>query len=103
MISPTDLVGWASTTTLLATLIRQVYSQWRSGTVVGVSRWLFVGQCAASLGYLVYSALVGNAVFVASNALILGYRNSRRMGAPRFEETSTRGVGGGIIVTRARR
>ena len=37
----------------------------------GVSRWLFVGQCAASVLFVVYSWLLGSWVFVATNALLL--------------------------------
>ncbi len=66
-----DLVGWASSAILVATLVRQVGKQWREGTSEGVSRWLFVGQTAASLGFTVYSLLVRNWVFVVTNALIL--------------------------------
>jgi hypothetical protein len=36
-----------------------------------VSRWLFVGQCAASIAFILYSWLLRNWVFVATNALIL--------------------------------
>jgi sulfite exporter TauE/SafE len=36
-----------------------------------VSKWLFVGQIAASLGFTVYSWLVSNWVFVVTNALML--------------------------------
>ncbi len=67
----TDLIGWAAASILLLTLGRQVYTQWRDRTSKGVSRWLFVGQCAASVGFVVYSWLVGNWVFVVTNALIL--------------------------------
>ena len=35
-------------TILLLTIGRQVYTQWRDGTSQGVSKWLFVGQLAAS-------------------------------------------------------
>ena len=58
-------------TILLLTLARQVYSQWRDRTSKGVSRWLFVGQCAASAGFIVYSWLLQNWVFVVTNVLIL--------------------------------
>ena len=34
---------------LLVTMVRQVWSQWSSGAVGGISRWLFVGQVAASV------------------------------------------------------
>ena len=66
-----DLVGWLASSVLNATLIRQIYKQWRSDQIQGVSRWLFIGQITASLLFILYSALVGNAVFIVSNALIL--------------------------------
>lgn len=66
-----DWLGWASSTVLLATLVRQVYSQWRQRSVEGVSRWLFIGQLAASTGFLIYSWLVDNWVFVVTNAALL--------------------------------
>ncbi|WP_407471387.1 hypothetical protein ABFU14_10755 [Xanthomonas campestris pv. raphani] len=66
-----DLVGWLASAALIATLIRQIYKQWRSDQIQGVSRWLFIGQITASLLFILYSALVGNAVFIVSNALIL--------------------------------
>ncbi|AEL07164.1 MULTISPECIES: hypothetical protein [Xanthomonas] len=66
-----DLVGWLASAVLIATLIRQIYKQWRSDQIQGVSRWLFIGQITASLLFILYSALVGNAVFIVSNALIL--------------------------------
>jgi hypothetical protein len=46
----TELIGWMAATVLLATMGRQVYTQWRDGTSQGVSKWLFVGQLAASFG-----------------------------------------------------
>jgi uncharacterized protein with PQ loop repeat len=67
----TDLLGWASSAVLLATLARQVRKQWREGTAEGVSRWLFAGQTTASLGFTVYSLLLRNWVFVVTNALLL--------------------------------
>jgi uncharacterized protein with PQ loop repeat len=67
----TDLIGWAAAAILLLTLGRQVYTQWRDRTSKGVSKWLFVGQCAASAGFVVYSGLLKNWVFVVTNALIL--------------------------------
>jgi uncharacterized protein with PQ loop repeat len=67
----TELIGWASSAVLLATLFRQVRKQWREGTSEGVSRWLFAGQTTASAGFTVYSLLLRNWVFVVTNALIL--------------------------------
>ncbi|MFL5272107.1 MAG: hypothetical protein ACJ79E_08615 [Anaeromyxobacteraceae bacterium] len=67
----TELIGWASSAVLVVTLARQVRKQWRDRTSAGVSRWLFVGQTAASLGFTVYSVLVANWVFVVTNSLLL--------------------------------
>jgi uncharacterized protein with PQ loop repeat len=67
----TEIVGWVSAAILLLTLARQVYAQWRERSAVGVSRWLFIGQFAASVGFIIYSALLENWVFVVTNALIL--------------------------------
>ncbi len=66
-----DLIGWGSSLILLATLLRQVYTQWQTRTSAGVSRWLFVGQLAASSGYVIYSALLHNWVYLSSNIAIL--------------------------------
>jgi uncharacterized protein with PQ loop repeat len=66
-----ELLGWGSSVILLATLIRQVYTQWRSRATAGLSKWLFIGQCAASVGYTVYSLLLHNWVYVSSNIAIL--------------------------------
>ena len=66
-----QLLGWISSAVLLLTLSRQVYSEWRSHSSKGVSRWLFVGQISASVGFTVYSLMLHNWVFVVSNAGIL--------------------------------
>ena len=70
-VSTTDLIGWISSLVLLLTLSRQVYTQWRSGTVSGVSRWLFAGQLTASIGFAVYSWMLGNWVFLVTNLALL--------------------------------
>jgi len=67
----TDLIGWGSSLILLATLLRQVYTQWRTHATEGLSKWLFIGQCTASFGYIVYSFLLHNWVYVSSNIAIL--------------------------------
>jgi MtN3 and saliva related transmembrane protein len=51
----TELIGWFAATVLLATIGRQVYTQWRDGSSKGLSRWLFVGQITASIAFIVYS------------------------------------------------
>ena len=65
-----DIIGWISAAILVMTISRQVYSQWRSCSVEGVSKWLFIGQLAASLGFTIYSYLVDNWVFVFANFFI---------------------------------
>jgi len=65
-----ELIGWASSVILVLTISKQIYKQWDAGTSAGVSRWLFVGQLAASSGFTIYSFLVRNWVFVATNAMM---------------------------------
>jgi MtN3 and saliva related transmembrane protein len=67
----TELIGWAAAVILLLTIGRQVYTQWRDRTSAGVSHWLFIGQLAASVGFVTYSWLEGDPVFVATNAAML--------------------------------
>lgn len=66
-----ELIGWGSSAVLLITLLRQVYTQWKTKATAGVSKWLFMGQLAASTGYTIYSALLHNWVFLMSNIAIL--------------------------------
>jgi MtN3 and saliva related transmembrane protein len=70
MIDGTDLVGWGASLVLLLTIGRQVYKQWQEGASPGISRWLFIGQFTASLGFVVYAHLLGNWVFVFTNSLM---------------------------------
>lgn len=88
----TEAVGWFAAVILLLTMVRQVWSQWHSGGVAGVSHWLFIGQVTASAGFTLYSLLLGNMVFVVTNALLLlnaltglwiDRRNRRRLGERR--------------------
>ena len=67
----TEAVGWVSSFILVLTIAKQVYKQWHEGSSEGVSKWLFIGQMAASLGFTIYSWLVNNWVFVVTNALML--------------------------------
>ena len=91
-----ELIGWASSAILLATLMRQVYTQWKTRATAGVSKWLFFGQLAASTGYAIYSFLLHNWVFLSSNIAILFtallgealYLRNRRLKA-RHESTGT--------------
>jgi MtN3 and saliva related transmembrane protein len=65
-----EILGWVSSFVLLLTLIKQVYKQWKDGTSEGVSKWLFIGQLIASVGFLIYSYLIGSWVFVVTNLLL---------------------------------
>lgn len=67
----TDMIGWGATLVLLLTISSQVYEQWRTRSTKGVSHWLFIGQLAASTGFVAYSVLQGDWVFVVSNAFLL--------------------------------
>lgn len=66
-----DIVGWAASAILLATLSRQIHTQSKDPQARGVSHWLFAGQILASIGFIAYSTLVDNWVFIVTNSLIL--------------------------------
>jgi len=65
-----EIVGWLAAAVLFVTVAYQVYVQWRSGAVAGVSPWLFTGQLVASVGFLAYSLLLQSWVFVVTNTLV---------------------------------
>lgn len=67
----TEVIGWVSSTILVLTIGKQIYKQWKEDSSEGVSKWLFVGQMAASLGFTIYSWLVKNWVFVVTNSIML--------------------------------
>ena len=66
----TEAIGWTSSFILLITIAVQVHRQWRSGSNKGVSKWLFIGQLIASLGFLTFSVLTGSLVFAITNAML---------------------------------
>jgi MtN3 and saliva related transmembrane protein len=66
-----EAIGWGSSVILVVTIAKQIHKQWEAGTSEGVSKWLFVGQLAASIGFTVYSVLVKNWVFVVTNGLMV--------------------------------
>lgn len=70
-MQPADLVGWMASAILFATVSRQVWKQWKEGQGEGVSHWLFIGQSLASAGFLAYSWMVDNRVFIVTNAFML--------------------------------
>ena len=65
-----EIIGWASSGILLLTLITQIHKQWKLGTHKGVSKWLFIGQLAASIGFTAYSIGTGNVVFIITNSFL---------------------------------
>jgi MtN3 and saliva related transmembrane protein len=64
-----EVLGWVSSTILVITLFTQVRKQWHDDTSKGVSIWLFIGQLAASSGFLLYSVQIRNWVFTVTNVL----------------------------------
>lgn len=71
-MTPTpDLLGWAASAVLVATLARQTWRQWKDPDPRGVSHWLFAGQITASAGFVAYSWLVDNWVFIVTNSAVL--------------------------------
>lgn len=67
----TEAIGWASSLILLTTILTQVRKQWQSGTSKGVSKYLYIGQITASVGFTIYSWLLKNWVFTVTNGLLL--------------------------------
>jgi hypothetical protein len=66
-----DVIGWAAAAVLFLTLGWQVYAQGREGRYGPRSRALFTGQTLASIGFVTYSWLVHDVVFIVVNAGIL--------------------------------
>lgn len=81
-----DLIGWIASAILLATLARQTWRQWKDPDPRGVSHWLFAGQIAASAGFVAYSWLLDNWVFIVTNSAVLATA-----------------IAGGLVDLRARR
>ncbi|MET0581624.1 MAG: hypothetical protein ABWZ08_06605 [Pseudoxanthomonas sp.] len=66
-----DMIGWAASLMLVATLVRQIYTQAKDDSAKGVSHWLFAGQMASSVGFIAYSWMLHNWVFIVTNSVIL--------------------------------
>ena len=67
----TEAIGWISSFILVLTIAKQVYKQWQEGSSEGVSKWLFLGEITASMGFALYSWLLHNWVFVVTNIAML--------------------------------
>jgi MtN3 and saliva related transmembrane protein len=68
-ISPA--IGWTSSAILLATIVKQLKTQWDAGSTEGVSVWLFIGQTLSSVGFAAYSVLSKNWLFTISNSIMV--------------------------------
>lgn len=68
---PPDVIGWVASAILVATLSRQIHTQYKDKSAKGVSHWLFAGQIASSLGFIVYSWMLENRIFIVTNTVIL--------------------------------
>jgi uncharacterized protein with PQ loop repeat len=66
-----QVIGWAAVSALFFTMAVQAWKQWRDNVKKGIGKSFFVGQIAASALFLVYSAMLGDRVFVVGNALVL--------------------------------
>jgi len=70
-VSSPEWIGWTASAILIVTLGRQVFVQWRDRSSEGVSSWLFIGQITASIGFAIYSGLIGNRIFILTNCLLI--------------------------------
>ena len=89
----TEAIGWMSNLLLLLTMSKQVLTQWKTGSSQGVSSWLFIGQLATSTGFVIYSFLLDNWVFVSSNVLMLFVALTGQWLYVRNERARSRGRG----------
>ena len=55
-----EVFGYFAAAILLVTILTQMKTQWVRGTTKGVSRWLFIGQLLASVGFTIHSAAIGS-------------------------------------------
>ena len=69
-VSP-DIVGWVAVSILFLTMTGQAWTEWRDRVKKGINPFFFVGQVAASVAFIAYSAMVGNVIFVVGNTLVL--------------------------------
>ena len=66
-----DIVGWAAVALLFMTMAGQAWKQWKDNVKRGIGKLFFAGQIAASTLFLLYSAMIGDRVFVVGNAMVL--------------------------------
>lgn len=66
----TQAIGWFSSLLLLVTIVRQVAKEWTAKNPAESSWSLFLGQLAASAGFVTYSILKDDPVFILTNSLL---------------------------------
>lgn len=100
---PPQVIGFAASLVLLASLVGQIWKQWSSGRSEGVSPWLFAGQALANVGMLAYSVMLRDTVFIVTNTATLATsllglavqrHHARRKAAQEAERTSPAAVSG---------
>jgi MtN3 and saliva related transmembrane protein len=64
-------IAWLAAVILLTTIGRRVYTQWKTRSTAGISKWLFIGQVAGSVGFEIFSCLLHNWVFLVSNVAFI--------------------------------
>ena len=64
-------LGWISSLVLLVTIVNQIHTQWKQGSSKGVSWFLFAGQVLASVGFIIYSFMGKDLVFIVTNCALL--------------------------------
>lgn len=68
---PVEALGWISSWLLVVTMFLQVRKQWAQGSSQGISKYLYLGQVLAEVGFVAYSVIVRNWVFVFTNTVLL--------------------------------
>lgn len=66
-----EVIGWVSSFILILTLSVQIKKQYREKTSQGVSRYLFLGQVCSEVGFVIYSLMIENWIFMATNIILL--------------------------------
>lgn len=66
-----EYIGWISSILLIFTIGVQLKKQYVEKTSTGVSNFLFIGQVLAEVGFIIYSVLIENWIFAATNAVLL--------------------------------
>ena len=66
-----EWIGWVSSVILVLTFVKQVIKQYKTHQSKGVSVWMYVGQLTAQTGFVTYSVLVKNLVFIVTNSILL--------------------------------